>query len=54
MYLAVVLLYEEPEEPIITKVTLANDKLIEEAKALNITHPFELLYSIQNSNSLSY
>ncbi len=40
LYLAVELLYEEPEKTIISKVALANNSLIEKAKLLKITHPF--------------
>jgi len=40
LYLAIELLYEETEEPIISKVATANNKLIEKAESLKITHPF--------------
>ena len=46
LYLAIELLYEEQDEPIISKVALANNTLIQQAKSLEITHPFK---KIENS-----
>ncbi len=43
LYLAIELLYEEPEDPIISQVALANNRLIEQANVLKITHPFEMI-----------
>jgi hypothetical protein len=43
LYLAIELLYEDPEEPIITEVAAANNRIIEKAKSLNITHPFKTI-----------
>lgn len=45
LYLAIELLYEDQEEVVISKVALANNKLIQQAKLLEITHPFS---EIQN------
>ncbi|WP_434636651.1 hypothetical protein MLC35_09010 [Sulfurimonas sp. NW7] len=41
LYLAVDLLYEDPEEVIITKVSLANNRLLTQADLLQIRHPFK-------------
>lgn len=40
LYLAVNILYEASEEHIISRVTLANNNLIEQANLLGIRHPF--------------
>jgi len=43
LYIAVTILYEEPEEPITGDVALANNRLIEQANLLKIKHPFKMV-----------
>jgi len=43
LYLAIELLYADKDEPIISKVALENNKLIQQAKSLEITHPFKTI-----------
>jgi len=45
LYLAVELLYEEPEKAIITEVSKSNNRLITEADLLQIRHPFTRIES---------